>query len=278
MMVRLRNKRFDRTALFAMAIACCLVPFVLPASAEEEGSWSDIRAYLFEDREIADGAGVIRLDAPVRAEDAAIVPIKATAEIPQTAERYIKTLHLVIDENPAPVAGVFHLTPSSGVATIATRVRINEYTNVRAIAEMNDGKLYMATRYVKASGGCSAPALKDHEVAMSRLGKMKVKPISPFTPGEPNQVQVMISHPNYSGLQMDQVTRNWVPPHFVESIDISYGDRTIMTVEGDISLSENPTLRFSFVPQAAGELSIKAVDTEGGVFEMSKALGSSPGA
>jgi len=278
MMARLRSKRLDRAAFLVLAMVGLLVLSALPAFAEEDDPWPDIRAYLFEDREILDGADVIRLDAPVRAEDAAVVPIKVTAEILQTDERYIERIHLLIDKNPAPIAGVFHLTPESGVATIATRVRVNEYTNVRAVAEMNDGALYMATRFVKASGGCSAPALKDHEVAMSRLGRMKVKSITPFTPKEPNQVQLMISHPNYSGLQMDQVSRNWVPPHFVESIDVSYGGRTIMTVEGDISLSENPSVRFSFVPEGPGELEIKAVDTEGGVFELIEALGVTPGA
>ena len=271
----LRFRKLDRAAFLVLAMACLLAVSALPALASDD-PWPDIRDYLFEDREIADGAGVIRLDAPERAQDAAVVPIKVTAEIAQTDARYIEKIHLLIDKNPAPIAGVFHLTPESGVATIATRVRVNEYTNVRAIAEMNDGGLYMATRFVKASGGCSAPALKDHEVAMSRLGQMKVKTITPFTPGEPNQAQVMISHPNYSGLQMDQVTRNWVPPHFVESIDIRYGDQTIISVEGDISLSENPTVRFSFVPDGPGALEIKAVDTEGGVFEMTEPIGAAP--
>ena len=274
----LRYQKFDRAAFLALAIAFLLALSVLPAVADEDDPWPDIRAYLFEDREIVDGAGVIRLDAPERAEDAAIVPIKVSADVPQTDDRFIEKIHLLIDKNPAPIAGVFHMTPKSGVATIATRVRVNEYTNVRAIAEMNDGSLYMATRFVKASGGCSAPALKDHEVAMSRMGKMKVKKITPFTPGEPNQVQLMISHPNYSGLQMDQVTRNWVPPHFVETIDVAYGGQTIMSVEGDISLSENPTVRFSFVPEEAGELQVKAVDTEGAVFTTVTPISGAPGA
>jgi sulfur-oxidizing protein SoxY len=274
----LRKTRLDRAAFLVLAMVFLLALSALPVLAEEDDPWPDIRAYLFEDREIVDGAGVIRLDAPARAEDAAVVPIKVSAEIAQSKERYIEKIHLLIDKNPAPIAGVFHLTPDSGTATIATRVRVNEYTHVRAVAEMNDGRLYMATRFVKASGGCSAPALKDHEVAMTRLGKMKLKTITPFTPGEPNQVQLMISHPNYSGLQMDQVSRNWVPPHFVESIDVSYGDRTVMRVEGDISLSENPSVRFSFVPDGPGELEIKAVDTEGAVFELIEALGAAPGA
>ena len=248
------------------------------AAADDDDPWTDIHSYLFDDREILDGAGIIRLDAPDRAQDAAIVPVKIHAEIPQTEDRFITTIHLLIDKNPAPIAGVFHMTPDSGIASIATRVRVNEYTNVRAVAETNDGKLYMATTFVKASGGCSAPALKDHEAAMARLGKMKLKTINPFTPGEPNQVQLMISHPNYSGLQMDPATRNWIPPHFVEQIDVRYGDRTIMSVEGDISLSENPSIRFSFVPDEPGEIEVQAQDTDGAIFAKTWQIGDLPGA
>ncbi len=261
------------------ALLSALVFIALPAlAADDDDPWQDIRAYLFEDREILDGTGVIRLDAPDRAQDAAIVPVKINAEIPQTQEHYIRRIHLLIDKNPSPVAGIFHLTPESGIATIATRIRVNEYTNIRAIAETNDGKLFMAKRFVKASGGCSAPALKDHEAAMARLGKMKLKTINPFTPGKPNQIQLMISHPNYSGLQMDPVSRNWIPPHFVEQIDVRFDDRTIMSIEGDISLSENPSIRFSFVPNQPGEIDVRAQDTDGAIFAKSWPIGRSPGA
>ena len=243
------------------------------AAAEPDEAWRDIREMLFADREIRDGTGVIHLAAPQRAHDAAIVPIEIVADIPQTPERYIETVHLVIDQNPAPVAGVFHLTPESGRATIATRVRINAYTNVRAIAEMSDGKLYMASRFVKASGGCSAPALKDHEQAIARLGQIKIKPLTPFRPGAPNEVQLLISHPNYSGLQMDPLSRHWIPPHYVREIHINYGDRPVMRVEGDISLSENPSIHFSFVPQGPGELDVRVVDSEEQEFGARMPLG-----
>jgi sulfur-oxidizing protein SoxY len=255
------------------AFALGLAAFAPVAGAEDSDAWSDIREMLFAEREIQDGAGVIRLIAPERAEDAAVVPIKVVAELPQSPERYIKSVHLVIDENPAPLAGAFHLTPESGNATIATRVRINEYTNVRAIAETSDGQLYMASRFVKASGGCSAPALKDHEQAMARLGQIKLKSITPFQPGVENRAQLLISHPNYSGLQMDPVSRNWIPPHYVREIQVSYGERTILTVEGDISLSENPSIHFSFVPQAPGELRVEAVDSEDQRFTAGLPLG-----
>jgi sulfur-oxidizing protein SoxY len=234
-------------------------------AAAGDDPWPELRQQLFAGRPIQDGAGVIALEAPVRAYDAAVVPLTVEALVPQTAGRYIKTVHLVIDRNPAPVAGVFHLTPANGIATIATRVRINEYTEVRAIAETGDGQLYMASRFVKAAGGCSAPALKDAEAALARLGQLRLKH-EPFRLGAPNQVQLLTSHPNYTGMQMDQLSRNWIPPHYVQSVDVRYDGRSVLSVDADISLSENPSIRFSFVPDRPGTLAVEVRDSEGGRF------------
>ena len=237
-------------------------------AADADDPWPELRAQLFADRPIEDGAGVIALEAPVRAYDAAVVPLTITALMPQTDARYIKTVHLLIDHNPAPLAGVFHLTPASGLATLATRVRVNEYTTIRAIAETSDGRLYMASRFVKAAGGCSAPALKDREAALARLGQMKLKH-APFRLGEPNQVQLLISHPNYTGMQMDQVSRNWIPPHYVQTIEARFDGRPVLSVDADISLSENPSIHFSFVPDRPGRLEVDVRDSEGQSFSAS---------
>ncbi len=257
--------------LASLAVAAPLLGLAIAGPALAAGAddpWPELRAQLFADRPIQDGAGVIALDAPVRAYDAAVVPLTITALMPQTEGRYIKTLHLVIDHNPAPVAGVFHLTPANGVATIATRVRVNEYTDIRVIAETSDGKLYMASRFVKAAGGCSAPALKDREAALARLGQMKLKH-GPFRLGEPNQVQLLISHPNYTGMQMDQLSRNWIPPHYVQTIEARYDGRPLLSVDADISLSENPSIHFSFVPDRPGALEAVVRDSEGQSFTAS---------
>ena len=157
----------------------------------------------------------------------------------------------------------------SGSATISTRVRVNAYSHIRAVAETNDGKLYMAAKYVKASGGCSAPASKDADQALARIGKMKLKQSGAARMSRPNQVQLLISHPNYSGLQMDQVTRHYIPAHFVQDVKVSFGDQTIMTVEGAISLSEDPSFHFSYVPEAPGRLTVEMRDTDDAVFTRS---------
>ena len=91
------------------------------ARAESQGksdTWSSLKEALFPDQTIANGAGVISLTAPYRAADAAVVPITITAAKPQSKDNYIKTLYLIIDENPSPVAAVFHLTPENGRADI----------------------------------------------------------------------------------------------------------------------------------------------------------------
>ncbi|AXS39762.1 quinoprotein dehydrogenase-associated SoxYZ-like carrier [Breoghania sp. L-A4] len=252
-----------------VALACALL---LPATLAraDEGSWADIRASLFgETRAIEDGAGVIALEAPYRALDAATVPIKIVPQIPQSANRYIKTLTLIIDENPSPVVGTFRFSPDNGIASLATRVRVNAYTNIRAIAETNDGALYMTTKYVKASGGCSAPAGKDHELALSRMGKMKLKQIGAWHAGQPAETQFMVSHPNYSGMQSDQVTQLWIPADYVRTIELTLGDKPVLSFEGDISMSENPSIRFFVKPEDSAVLHAKVTDSEDRVFEQS---------
>jgi sulfur-oxidizing protein SoxY len=224
--------------------------------------WPQLRKVLFAERPISeDAAAVIELDTPVRAEDAAVVPIAIRAKAEQTPEKYIRKIYLVIDRNPSPVGVVFTLTPESGRADIETRVRIEEYTDVRAIAEMNDGRLFMVKRFVKASGGCSAPAGKDLQEAMARMGKMKFRLDGDVKPGQPVLAQLMISHPNISGLAMDQVTRLYAPPHFVRKVDVTYGGKPIISAEVDFTISENPNFRFYFVPKGEGELKAEVVDT-----------------
>jgi sulfur-oxidizing protein SoxY len=248
--------------LAAAVLAAGLAPLTALAAEPAADPWPQLRTVLFADRPISeDAAAVIELETPVRAEDAAVVPIGIRAKVAQTPEKYIRKIYLVIDRNPSPVGVVFTLTPDSGRADIETRVRIEEYTDVRAIAEMNDGKLYMVKRYVKASGGCSAPAGKDLQEAMARMGKMKFRVDGDVKPGQPVLAQLMISHPNISGLAMDQVTRLYAPPHFVRKVDVTYGGRPIISAEVDFTISENPNFRFYFVPRGEGELKAEVVDT-----------------
>jgi sulfur-oxidizing protein SoxY len=235
-------------------------------SENEDFVWHNgLRQAHFGEREIIEVHDIISLEAPKRAEDAAVVPIRIKAGIPQTQDHYIKTISLIIDQNPGPLAGRFHFTPKSGRADLSMRVRINAYTPVRAIAETSDGRLYMSKRFVKASGGCSAPAGSDLEAALTRLGKMKFK-ARDIVLDEPSPVQLNISHPNITGLQMDQVSRLYLPAHFVKQVKVSFNGEMVMTAETDIAISEDPSFRFYFVPDRAGELTVDIVDNKETAF------------
>jgi len=240
--------------------------------------WEKVRYSLFENRPVnLDTAGaVIKLETPVRAMDAAIVPVSILSQFQQSPERYIEKLWLIVDENPSPVGAEFTLSPDSGRADIETRIRIEAYTHVRAVAQLNDGSVHMAANYVKASGGCSAPAGKDLAAAMANMGRMKLRLTGDAIDGKPMLAQLMVSHPNVSGLSMDQLSRTYAPPHFVRHIEVSYGDKKVLEASVDFSISENPNFRFWFTPEGEGDLIAKVVDSEDKAF--SKSITIRPGA
>ncbi|KXF77816.1 quinoprotein dehydrogenase-associated SoxYZ-like carrier [Paramesorhizobium deserti] len=240
-------------------------------SVPESATWSSLKPDVFGNRGIEAASGIIAIDAPKRAEDAAIVPVDLKFNPGKAAGR-IKVVTLIVDENPSPVAAVFKFGPDAGVTHLATRLRVNAYSYVRAIAETEDGKLHMTQTFVKASGGCSAPAMKNQDEAMASLGKMKLRVFPPNAPGteamnRATEMQLMIRHPNNSGLQMDQLTRYYIPAHFIRGLTISQGNRLIMTMEGGISISEDPNFRFEFDSKQGEEIKVEAVDTEGMKFE-----------
>jgi len=271
---------YRRRGLVVLSRALILLTslFALNLAQASEERWDELRQAMFGDREIVENGDVIALEAPSRAHDAAVVPITVSALDPG---RQIRKVHLLVDQNPAPVAGVFSFTEEAGAwRAFDTRIRINEYTNVRAIGELTDGSLHMAQRFVKASGGCSAPALADMESALARAGKMKLllDDINNVE-GEQNASAVIkISHPNNSGMQFDQISRNYIPAFFVHTIGLEMDGKPILTVDTNFSLSENPVIRLDFSPTAQqGEMMVYSVDSKNNRFELVSQFDSGPG-
>lgn len=229
------------------------------------GAWNDIRKDAFGKREILDGAGKIALEAPIRAEDAAVVPI--TVRMPAAFAGNVKQLTLIVDQNPSPLVAKFTYGDAAGSADrlLATRIRIDQYSDVRAIAETADGKLYMTAVFVKASGGCSAPASGDAEEAAKNMGKMRIKTAASVENGA-EVAQVMLKHPNISGMAMDQLTHTYPAARFVDKLSVTIGGKLIFSMEGGISLSEDPNFRFTYKGNPADQMDVKASDSDGTQF------------
>jgi len=239
---------------------------------KDKSPWQLLKQLHFPDRSIRNNAeDLLFIEVPNQVEDAAIMPITIKSLAAQTTEYHIKTLHLIVDNNPQAYSAAFHLSPELGAITLSTRIRMDSFSNVRVIAEMNDNSLHMIEKFVVAAGGCSAPANKDRAVALARLGKVQIR-TRPAITGQQSTAQVIISHPNASGMQFDEASRQFIPAHYVTNIKISFNNETLINAETGITISENPSIRFHFTPESAGILKAEIIDSKQKLFISEKRL------
>ena len=235
------------------------------SDSERDARWKEIATSIFKDRAIQPTETLVKVEAPKRAEDAALVPITLT--MPEKDK--IKAVHLVIDDNPSPYAAHFSFGPAADPGELKLRVRVNNYTNVHAVAETKDGGLFEATKFVKASGGCSAPMGMSDEEAMKGMGDMRMKFSGEPQAGKPVEATLMIRHPNFSGMQMNQVTRDYTPARYINKLTVDYGPKNVFVMDGDISIASNPVINFAFLPEGKGPIKVTATDNQGGRWEHS---------
>ena len=257
----------------AMRRAEALDPASAPRRVER---WEDLQAALFDGRvtERAPG-GTLDLAAPRRALDAAAVPVSVSLS-PDLASR-LRALWLVVDDNPAPLA--VHAEPGLAVADggfrgFSTVLRVDAHTLVHAVAETRDGGLLEAAAFVEASRGFSAPLNTDFDAARDGLGRMRLgMPEGPPSPGRAVPVQVSVSHPNTTGLQIDRRSRAPLPVSFLNRFAVCYRGAEVLRIEAETSVSEDPTFGFTLSGEAGGELRAEAMDSDGRRFRGAWTLG-----
>ena len=216
--------------------------------ADSSPQWELLRGKLFGERPIAAGAASqVQIIVPLRAAYGASVPVKIVSRIAQTPERQVRRMTLLVDKNPSPIAATLTLGTALGQADFETRLRVDEYSHVRVVSELSDGTLHMDSRYVKVSGGCSAPPNRE---ALHLIGRTTMRLPAGLHPGAPTPVDLSVVHPNDTGFELNQVTVMYIPPHFVRSIRVRLGEALLFEADTDFSISENPSWRFNFVPRA----------------------------
>lgn len=253
------------------ALALCAAPAL--AGAEDAGTaWDAISEQLYGGRPMLDGASVISIDAPYRTANDARTQIAAQLAAPEG--RRIGEVTLVLDENPMPVSAVFALDDPQERFFFDVTMRVNGPTPLHVIAETTDGALFVSESFVKTSGlgACSAPPGTDPEVALETLGDMVLK-VEAGVPGasaldrlslRQRRLDVDISHPSHSGMQMDQVTLLFIPMRYVEDVAIDLDGSGYVDMTGSISLSENPRVSLS-VPGSTRHVGVTMTDTDGTV-------------
>lgn len=231
---------------------------------DSERRWRAMKSSQFGERTIFEQQDIIKIKAPSRAENDAVVPVSVELSTPPGFEAITK-VYLIVDVNPMPMAGVFSINSERPLEKIDTRVRVNGYTYIRAIAETSEGVLYLDKQWVKSRGaGCSAPPDIDQVAHQKRLGKMRFR--LDDLADESRQVQLMISHPNNTGMQKDQLSLLYIPQHYINEVEIWLGEEQLLHADTTFSISENPSFRFRMRDDETAELKAIAKDTKGNVF------------
>jgi sulfur-oxidizing protein SoxY len=255
-------------------------PGGLPLDAADNDpseEWLRIRKVLFQDRPIFDVGGVIALEMPRRQAFGATVPIAIRPQMAQSPELYIRRLYLVVDNNPSPVGATWEFSPEVGMAELETRIRVQEYGHVRVVAELSDGQLHMASRYAKISGGGTQPPNKDQAQQAADLGKIRLRLADRLVANRMSPVQLQISHPNNTGFELNQITVMYIPSHYVSKVKVTYAGATLLSADMDFSISEDPYLRFNFIPRRSGEINVEVEDSHELRFEQAFPVEVEPG-
>jgi sulfur-oxidizing protein SoxY len=239
---------FTAAGLFATASAFAIGDSPSPSN----GAWEYLRPQFYGTRDIGEvDESYMSLDAPANTPDPSATPL--TLHFGKDAAGKIKQVRLIIDNNPSPLAATMDLKPGVPVDEIALRVRIDRFTSVRAIAETTDGRLEMRSTWVKASGGCSAPP---SAAGGGTLGEIRLRPSA-----DAKSLQMSIRHPNNSGFQIDPLSGDSIPPHYISHIRVQAAGATIIEADTGISLSENPTLRIASKRPINAPVTLEAVDS-----------------
>jgi sulfur-oxidizing protein SoxY len=269
--------RAIRARLRVVGVACVLV-IGGATSVVADSVFDELRPAVFGTRAILDGRDVVSLKAPYRPEDIRAVPLDVEAAFKDG--RTVKSVTLIVDNNPSPVAASFKFGPGREKVSLGIKFRLNQQSDVRAVVEASDGSLYMIQQLVKFPGGqaaCSAPPSTPPEESLANMGRMKLVEVAgSVAASSVNQrMRLDLSHPNHTGMVLDQITLLYTPLKMVKEMVIRQGDETVFQMDGSIALNENPTIEFDYRRNGATAMTISAKDTDDTAFERTFPLGPS---
>ncbi len=137
----------------AAAVSLAALPVSTVLAQDPPQAWElAVRKILGEAKPIE---GKITVELPEIAENGNTVPFSISVDSPMTDKDHVKAIHIVATSNPQPGVATFRLSPQSGKATVASRMRLQRTQDVITIAELSDGRFLMAKRPVKVTiGGC----------------------------------------------------------------------------------------------------------------------------
>lgn len=250
-------------AFLATGLAAGAAPALAGGNTEPDRleRWQDLTALIWGDgTAIAPTDTLVTVEAPERALDSALVPVTI-----RTTDPAVTGLALVVDENPGPMAAQLRFGPAGDPRELDLRVRVDGYTNVHAVATLPDGALVANAAFVKGAGGCSAPIGVSDAEAMAGMGEMRMK-FGGDAPEGTARATLMVRHPNFNGMQMNQVSRLYTPARYVDDIEVTRAGALVFSMRSDISLATDPVVGFLYRTGSDAPFTVKVTDSKGATW------------
>lgn len=135
-----------RRDLITATLACSVCP----------AAWSTPESMAAAVRAFAGGAPVlpnakVRLDISPLVENGNAVPITVTVDQPVEGPEAVVAIAVFNERNPQQDVGVFTLSPRSGRAFVATRIRLATSQKLVALAKLADGRCWSHTVSVEVT-------------------------------------------------------------------------------------------------------------------------------
>jgi len=257
------NKHLIKLGLIA---SLCITSAQANAEAIDK-YWQGMAKTYFPNAVIEESS-LIKITAPIRAENGAQVPFTFSIDYPMNEGSYIKSVSVIADANPVPMVAAYNFNANSGKAEVTTRIRLETDSYVHVVAETSDGKFLMNKAPIRAAGGCGGTIGGDEQLARQAAGKMKLSVKS----GEDASLQMahlLIKHPMYTGLQRDLVSQGFRPAFFINKVIAKYNDQVVFNADTNIGVSEDPNIQFPFRAAQSGKLTVLITDNEGKQFSTS---------
>ena len=146
----MKRRNFLQFAVLAGALSSLArSAFAWPTAAFKAEKPQGALSELFGDIEPV-ASDAVKFKAPEIAENGAVVPVTVEYDGPET----VKRIAILVEENPQPLAAAFEISPKA-LAHASTRIKMRTSSNVTALVQTADGKLFSAAREVKVTiGGC----------------------------------------------------------------------------------------------------------------------------
>lgn len=240
-------------ALIATALPGIAIAASYPADPLNSPLWDYHAKTIMGDAPVVFDSAV-KVEMPVLAEDQHVFPVAVDA----TALRDVRRIVIFADLNPIPEA--IDYSPEHAAAYVATRIKLDQRTPVRAAVLTGDGTWHVAGQWVDAAGGgCSAPPRGRVKGDWAEhLGEMRGRA---WAEGGHTRLRFTVRHPMDTGLVEN------VPAYNLDAMtvrDAGGQELAKMTIWG--SVSEDPAFTLVVDPATAGPLAVDLHDTNGREF------------